>query len=170
MKYKKIAVIGISSSGKSTFSRRLSEIIDVPLYHMDALFWKGNWEAVPEKTYLQEHESLIQKPEWIVEGYVDKKMSSRLRDADLVLYLDYSGVRCAWWMIRRWFAHRKESRPELPKEALEKFHTKFFWLILTRGERKDIESAIEEGKPRELRRFHFPRELEEFVNNYLTEK
>ena len=121
MSHNRISVIGISGSGKSIFSRKLAECLQLPLFHMDQLFWKGNWEAIPEAEYLVKHAELIQRPQWIIEGYVDEKMSDRLKAADLVLYLDYSGARSAWHVLRRWFMHRKESRPELPSEARERF-------------------------------------------------
>lgn len=39
----RIIVIGSSGSGKSTLSRKLSKSLDLPVYHLDALFWKPNW-------------------------------------------------------------------------------------------------------------------------------
>ncbi len=39
----KIIVIGSSGSGKSTLSRELSHILEIPVYHLDKLFWKPNW-------------------------------------------------------------------------------------------------------------------------------
>ncbi|MES2087578.1 MAG: hypothetical protein V4467_01145 [Patescibacteria group bacterium] len=163
MNYRKIAVVGISGSGKSVFSRQLSSETGLPVFHMDALFWRGNWESVPEPEYLQEHESLVQKNEWIIEGWIDAKMSNRLKKADVVLYLDYSGIRCAARLIKRWFQFRNKNRPELPKEAIEGLSLKFLWRVITRAERKGIEEAIEISKPLELKRFHSPKELSQFM-------
>ena len=42
----KIIVIGSSGSGKSTLSKQLSNILDIPVYHLDALFWKPNWVMI----------------------------------------------------------------------------------------------------------------------------
>ena len=162
----KIAVVGISASGKSIFARKLADKTGLPIFHMDKLFWKGNWEAVPEPEYLKEHDLLIQKDKWIIEGYIDKNMSDRLKFADMVIYLDYSGVRCAWQLIKRWVSHKKESRPELPKEAKEKPNFKFFWLVLTRGERKDVEEAIKIAKPQNLKIFHSSNQLNKFLKQW----
>lgn len=159
----KIAVVGISSSGKSVFSRKLADKTGLPIFYMDQLFWKENWEAVPEQEYLKEHNLLIKKDKWIIEGYIDKNMADRLKFADLVIYLDYFGVRCAWQLIKRWLSYRNESRPELPKEAKEKFALKFFWLVLTRGEKKDIEGAIKIANLKNLKIFHSPIELNKFL-------
>jgi adenylate kinase family enzyme len=41
---KRIMIIGISPGvGKSTFARRLGELLQVEVYHLDAYFWKPNW-------------------------------------------------------------------------------------------------------------------------------
>jgi len=165
--YKKIAIVGISGSGKSQFARLLSGKAGLPIFHMDSIFWKGNWEAVSEREYLSQHKLLLNNDRWIIDGYVDKNMADRLAEADLVIYLDYSGLRCAFRLLRRWFKHRKESRPELPIEARERFNLRFFWLVFSRGERHNIEEAIKVGKPKQIRRFYSPRELDKFLEKTL---
>ena len=37
---KKILVIGCPGAGKSVFSRRLSKILGIPVYHLDMVYWK----------------------------------------------------------------------------------------------------------------------------------
>jgi adenylate kinase family enzyme len=138
----KIAIIGISGSGKSTLSRKIAKLTNLSLFHMDELFWRGNWEAVPEKMYLQKHREIIERDDWIIEGYVDSAMSERLQRADQIIYFDYSGFLCAWRLVKRWLKHRKESRPELPKEALEKLQGSFLWTVFRRKERLQIEKAL----------------------------
>jgi len=164
MEYRRIALIGISASGKSFASRVVASKTQLPLFHMDQLFWRGEWEEIPEEEYLEKHKLLIAQEKWIIEGYVDEKMSERLKRSDLVLYLDYSGMRCALQLIKRWITHRKESRPELAPEALEKFSLSFLWLVLTRGERPRIEGAIQEAEPTNLVRFSSPKDFKEFLS------
>ncbi len=157
MNPKKIAVIGISGSGKSVFARELTRQTGLPVFHMDTLFWKGNWEAVPETEYIEkQRELLVKNKEWIIEGYVDEALADRLKAADLIIYLDYPGLLCAWRVLRRWVEHRKESRPELPKEALEEFHMKFLWVVLARNERLGIEKALKHTDPSKVVRVTSP--------------
>ena len=40
---RKILVIGSGGAGKSTFARRLSEILGIDVVHLDALYWKPGW-------------------------------------------------------------------------------------------------------------------------------
>ena len=44
-KMKRIMIIGSGGSGKSTFSSKLSEVLGLPLYHLDAYYWKPGWIA-----------------------------------------------------------------------------------------------------------------------------
>lgn len=161
--YRRIAIIGISGAGKSTLARRLAGTTGLPAVYLDRVFWTGNWQRVPQDVYLAEHALLIGAPEWIIEGFVEPSMAERLRLADLVLYLDYSGVRCGWHVLRRWSLHRNVSRPELPREALDWIDARFLWLVFTRGERRHIEAALAVAKPTRLETFRSPRALERFL-------
>ncbi len=161
----RIAIIGISGSGKSTVSKLVENKTGLPLYHMDQLFWKGNWEAIPEEEYLIKHEELIKKDTWIIEGYVDGLMAERLKRADLIIYLDYSGLLCSWRVIRRWFKHRKESRPELDKDALERFSLDFLKVVFKRKEREPIEEALKGISQEHVVRVYSPKELKKIFRN-----
>ena len=124
---------------------------------MDSLFWRGAWEPVPEAEYLQRHERLVAEPAWIIEGYVDEAMSTRLHRADRVIYLDYPGPLCAWRVLRRWLAHRRRSRPELPAAAHERLSLSFLLTVLGRAERPAIEAALRGVDPAKVLRVTTPR-------------
>lgn len=138
----RIAVIGISGSGKSTFARVMALKSGLPLFHMDALFWRGAWEAVPEAEYLAAHARLVAQERWIIEGYVDAAMANRLQAADRIIDLDPPGWLCAARVIRRWWTHRGRARPELTPEARERLSLGFLWTVLTRAERPAIDAAL----------------------------
>jgi adenylate kinase family enzyme len=139
----RVAVIGIGGSGKTTVARLLSARLGLPVYHMDALFWRGKWEEVPEEEYLARHAELVAQDRWIIEGYVDASMASRLHRADRIVFLDYSGARCLWRVLKRYWLHRKEARPELHPDAVEEVIWKFWWTVLTRAERPGILRALD---------------------------
>jgi adenylate kinase family enzyme len=102
------SIVGKSGSGKSTLSKIIENKTGLPLYHMDQLFWKGNWEPVPQEIYVAKHGGVIGNDKWIIEGYVDRSMADRLKRADLIIYLDYSGLFCFWRVLLRWLKHRKQ--------------------------------------------------------------
>lgn len=135
---------------------------------MDSVFWRGNWEEVPEDEYLAAHAELIKKDSWIIEGFIDQSMKVRAEEADLVIYLDFSGIRCLGRVLMRFFMHRKMSRPELHEDALEEFIPRFWWTVLTRGERLGIEAAVVNVKSERLVRLRTPRQLQNFLEEGLN--
>jgi adenylate kinase family enzyme len=164
MAINRIAIIGRGGSGKSVFSRSLASQTGLPLFYMDNLFWRGKWEEVPEKEYLVKHEQLLAKDRWIIEGYIDEKMAGRLRRADLIFFLDYPGWLCAWRVLKRWLMHRKQSRQELPPEALERLKGDFFWTVLTGTEIIPLRQALQTVDPKKVLVAHWPGELKKLTN------
>ena len=47
---KKVILIGSGGAGKSTFSRKLSNKLNIKVFHLDALMWKPHWEMT-DRTY-----------------------------------------------------------------------------------------------------------------------
>ncbi len=139
---RRIAIVGISGSGKTSVARRLRAVTGLPLYHMDQLFWRGAWEAVPEQEYLAAHANLIEAHAWIIEGFLDPTMASRARAADLVVYLDISPLRCALNVVIRWLKHQRVARDELPAAALERLNLSFLQVVVSGAEAPGIEDAL----------------------------
>lgn len=84
---KKVIVIGSSGSGKSTFSRKLSERLNIPVYHLDQLFWKPNWVMSTEYEKITIQNSILEKNEWIIDGNYSGILEDRLQLADTVMFL-----------------------------------------------------------------------------------
>ncbi len=160
--YKRISVIGISGSGKSTFARKLGLKTGLPVYHMDSLYWGPGWQEIPEEIWTAKEQDILAEKEWILEGYLDEKHSDRLSKAELLLYLDLSGWRCALNGLKRWVSHRHKPRPELPATCLERFDLSFLWAIFTRKERAEIERAIKHIGPTKLIRLNNQSDINAF--------
>lgn len=86
---KKIIVIGCPGSGKSTFSRALHDITDIPLYHLDMLYWNADRTIVDKVVFLERLSNTLQNSEWIIDGNYTSTMELRLRACDTVFFLDY---------------------------------------------------------------------------------
>jgi len=114
----RIAVIGISGSGKTTFALALARATGLPLHHVDQLFWTGRWRPVPEHEYLESHSAWVSRDRWIIEGFADPSFAQRLQRADLVVYLAPSPWVCAGRVVKRWWAHRKQPEPNSPPKPL----------------------------------------------------
>ncbi len=160
---KKIVVVGISAVGKSTFSRELSQKLNLPLTLMDSIMWKSGWEYIGDEETVRELHEISQLPEWIIEGYISKGARTFVFDlADTIIYLDYSATRffmgnknvdyspaiCSWRYIKRWWRYRNNPRPEL-EGCPEKFSFKFLKLVWTKGEARSLNAFLEKVKNKE---------------------
>jgi adenylate kinase family enzyme len=122
---KRIAVVGVSASGKSTFARRLAAKTNLPLTHIDAVMWKPGWDYIGDEETVRRLKETSQQEEWIIEGFIDKNaLEAVLIRAESIIYLDYPRHIAAWRYIKRWLKHRKNPRPEL-EGSPEKFSFEF---------------------------------------------
>ncbi|MDJ0510175.1 MAG: adenylate kinase, partial [Crocosphaera sp.] len=62
---KKVAIFGNTGGGKSTLSRRLSEITHLPLYTLDKIQYQPGGIQVPYEEYKRSHEEIMAKDEWV---------------------------------------------------------------------------------------------------------
>lgn len=86
---KKIIVIGCPGSGKSTISRALHSITEIPLFHLDMMYWNADRSIVDKAVFLERLSNAMQKEEWIIDGNYNSTMELRLQACDTVIFLDY---------------------------------------------------------------------------------
>lgn len=155
----RIVIIGVSASGKTTFTRKLAEKLKLPAYYADEFMWLPGWEYVGDAVVNEKISNLIKEKDWIFEGYIAS--ASRVdvfNSADNILYLDYPGWLSAWRYIKRTLKHRKNPRPELPGSP-ETFSFKFLKLVFTKGEVWKVEKLFKEYNwNNKIIRFNSPRE------------
>ena len=48
---KRILIIGNAGSGKTTFGLKLSEMFDIPIVHLDKIYWCGNREQIEREKF-----------------------------------------------------------------------------------------------------------------------
>lgn len=163
--HKKIAIVGVSASGKSTFARKLEEKVGIPVTHIDALMWQPGWQYIGDEQTEAIIRDMLTKEHWIFEGYIVKSVREELfNEADVILYLDYPGWVSAWRYIKRWIKHRKNPRPELPGSP-EKFSFKFLKLVYTKGEVYKLEKLFK-GRDwsHKIIRLKTPKEAERYLD------
>ena len=48
MDMRRVLVIGSGGAGKSTFARRLGELLELEVIHLDSLYWSPGWVEMPK--------------------------------------------------------------------------------------------------------------------------
>lgn len=97
----KILIIGSPGSGKSTFSFRLSEKLNIPIIHLDKLFWKSGWVSRSKEAFDKLLIEEMEKESWIIDGNYSRTLPMRLEKADTVIFFDYSRFVCLWRVLKR---------------------------------------------------------------------
>ena len=100
----RIAIIGNAGGGKSTVSRKLRDLLGLPLYPIDQLQWRPRWQAVPKNEFAIAHAKLLTEQRWIIDGWGDfEAIEERFRQSDTIVLVDYPLWRHYWWAIKRQF-------------------------------------------------------------------
>lgn len=106
----KIIVIGCPGSGKSVFSRALHEIISIPLYHLDLLYWNKDKTTVQKEIFREKLRRILKTEKWIIDGNYSSTMEMRLKECDTVFFLDYPVEVCLDGVKVR----KGKVRPDMP--------------------------------------------------------
>jgi adenylate kinase family enzyme len=102
----RIAIVGCGGSGKTVLARRLGELLDVPVTHLDVLYYDDEWNSLPPEKFAAVQEDLVATPRWIIDGNYASTLPIRLAAADTVIFLDLPAVTCLWGIARRRLRHR----------------------------------------------------------------
>lgn len=85
---KKVAVFGNAGGGKSTLSKRLAALTNIPLYPLDMIQYRAGGAKVPHDDYLKAHAELLRRDAWIIDGYGCRASAwERFACADTLVYI-----------------------------------------------------------------------------------
>jgi len=84
----RINVLGTSGSGKSTFSKKLADKLNVPYVQLDELFWKPNWTESSDKEFFPKIEDALSLDEWVLDGNYRRSTPVKWKRVQMVVYLD----------------------------------------------------------------------------------
>lgn len=122
---KRIIIIGSAGAGKSTLTRRLSHILNVPIIHLDRYYWQPNWVATPNEEWDQRVIQFTYEDSWIMDGNYSRTLDLRLERADTVIFLDLPRLLCLYRIIKRRLQYNGRTRPDLNEQCPEKLDWAF---------------------------------------------
>lgn len=91
---RKIIVIGSPGAGKSVFSRKLRDITNIQLYHLDMLYHKEDGTHISKEELEKILIQIFKEDSWIIDGNYQRTIEMRLKECDTVFLLDFPTEVC----------------------------------------------------------------------------
>lgn len=109
----RIYILGTSASGKSTLAEILSEKLNVPVYHLDDIFWYKKYSRKRNEKKRDEMISkIIGKKRWIIEGVYGSWTEKGIKKSDLVIWLDFPFRILSLRILRRFLKEKNKKTDE----------------------------------------------------------
>lgn len=123
--YNRIIIIGNNGSGKSFLSKEIAIITGLPLFHLDVLFWRPNWEKPSKEEWIKKQLELTSAEKWIIDGNHSDTMELRYQSADLIILLDINRLICLYSV----FIRNTKKRSDMPSYLKERFNREYFHFL-----------------------------------------
>jgi adenylate kinase family enzyme len=165
---RKVLVLGCSGAGKSTFSRQLGEIMDIPIIHLDALYWKAGWIQAGEGEFDSIiDELLVKRVSFIMDGNYSRTLNKRLALSDTIYFFDFSRYLCLYRVIKRRIQNHRRTRSDMAEGCPEKIDWEFIkwiWSFKKRSRSKILKALDEAKRYKVVHIFRNPREVKAYIH------
>ena len=164
----KVIIIGCPGSGKSTFSRKLSKVTDLPLYHLDMMYWNEDKTTVERCVFLDRLNTVMVKSHWIIDGNYGSTMEQRIKECDTVFFLDYDTKVC----LEGIEARKGKKRSDMPWINDDNTDEEFISFVknFKLESRPKIIDLLNKYNFKNIIVFHSRMEADEFLAHFKTEE
>jgi len=136
---KRIQILGNSGGGKSTLARRLGAAFDLPVIHLDRVFWKPGWISSPLDEFDAKVLELAKCDRWVIDGNYSRTLPARIERADLIIWIDVSRPHALWRVAKRAVTHYGQTRPDMGENCPEHIDFGFFAFVWNYPNRRGAE-------------------------------
>jgi len=133
---RRILVTGCSGAGKSTLARAIGAALDLPVTHLDRLYWHPGWVPAPPEEFRAAVAEAARTDSWVIDGNYSKTFDLRLPLADTVVFLDPNRYVCLYRAVRRLI--RERGQDTQAAGCVSKIDAEFVqWIWNYRRDRRD---------------------------------
>ena len=169
--WNKVCIIGGSGTGKTTLTKNLGKELNLPVYHIDGIHHLKNWKIRDKDERDQIIGEIIQKKKWIIDGTYRSTLEQRVKEADIIICLDYSSFAQIKGVVFRYIKNRGKEKEEIPG-CREKLTLKFLFWVLNwrRTRRNDIMELLNKIDSNKIYRFKNRRQLNKWYEEMFNKK
>jgi adenylate kinase family enzyme len=165
---KRVLVIGPGGSGKSTFARRLGQILGIEVKHLDKFYWRAGWTKPSNEEWLKTVDELTSVDSWIIDGNFGGTLAQRVARCDTIIFLDMPRLLCLWRVTRRRMLYRNRSRPDMSEGCNEKLDLEFIdwvWNYSNRSRPRVVKLLNENSETKKVVWLRSRADAEKFLAN-----
>lgn len=168
----RVAIIGVSASGKTTLSKKMSKKLNLTHKELDSFYWEYNWNEADSEIFIGRVTDFVKQDRWVTDGNFSQVRELVWGRATHVIWLDYSLLR----ILKQFFARsirRSFSKEELwngntesLRNSIFKKDSLLFWILKTYrvyGKRYSTLIAAPEHKHIAFVRLKSPEETNTFL-------
>lgn len=161
----RIIIIGGNGSGKTTFSLELAKKLEIPVIHLDQIFWKGNWENRSNNEFDNLLIRELKKPKWIIDGNYNRTLPIRIKYSDTIFYFDFSTIYCIWSITIRIIKNYGKSRFDMGGNCPERFDMNFYKnvILFNKKYRKQQYQILQENKDKNIIIFNNRNQVKKYL-------
>src|SRR5438552_16171602 len=110
---RRIAIVGPPGSGKSTLAIELGRILELPVWHLDTLWWRPGWDEAGEAVFDAELAAVVATDDWIVDGIYSRTIAMRVGRAEAANILAFTRTLCLYPVHKRRLNYALKARTDI---------------------------------------------------------
>ena len=169
----RVAVVGSTNSGKTTFGTALGQRLDIPFVELDALNWGPNWQERDTETFQRLIAERTAGERWVTDGNYSKARELIWNRATTLFWLNYPIYVNLYRLLKR-TTGRIITREIIFSGNVETLRNSFFsrdallwWLLASHKARRQRYGALFESGHYENAKvviFTHPRQANDFLD------
>ena len=117
---KKVMIIGCPGGGKSTFAKKLKNVLCLPLHHLDMIWHKPDKTNITREEFDEKLNEIMSSEKWIIDGNYQRTMEMRMEKCDTIFLLDFPLELCISGAMER-VGKKRDDMPWIEERFDEEF-------------------------------------------------